>query len=278
MADVMSAKGTLCSCAAAGDTEGFGVISGGSSSGVADLLARGATLLRLAWAGFLRGASSSSGAVVAVVVVVVAVAAVWSGSNTSLGSTMEGGATLLFLGGRPRRLGGAAGSGASADADVEVVVVLLLLLWVARRGLGAGAGVKSSPLSSAAAWGVSAESSSEESTTTCRRAAARRDGRVDMAMGYLWYLKGKKKGREQNVSQIFTRRRSWKLNCTCSSAEGYRKKVVGSVRCVLPKRQARESDTAAVAASRVNNQQSATAVQATPAHFRYLCVTRREIT
>jgi len=149
------------------------------------LVARGAALAR--FARFLGGTSSSSGDGVAAVdvdVVVAVVAVVWSGSNTSLGSTIEGGATLLFLGGRPRRLG--AGAGVEADEAAGVGVggstVAVLRLPDVRRGLGAGAGVKSSPLSSAT-WGASGVSSSEESTIAVRRAAARRVGRVDMAMG-----------------------------------------------------------------------------------------------
>jgi hypothetical protein len=184
---VISANGTFWRFA--GDTEAFIEGSGGCSSGVADLVARGATLLRF----FLGGVPSSSGDADVVVVVVAVVdvdAAVWSGSNPSLGSTMGGGGTLLFFGGRPRRLGAGAGAGAGAGVGVSAMV---LLLADGRRGVATGAGVKSSPLSSSSSSSSSSLSSlvvgvasgvpsSDDDSTIAVRRVARRVGRVDMAL------------------------------------------------------------------------------------------------
>lgn len=209
--NVSQSQGTLWRFAGDTDCFGFGEAFGGCNSGVADLEARGAMLLRLPWVGRLAGvvasccccccsssSSSSSWSCAAEVVVVAVVvddaavavdtvvATVWSGSNTSLVSAAAGAGVALFLGGRPRRLGaggaacGGVGAGASDLFRPDVV---------RRTPLEAGVGVKSSPLSSAI-WGASGMSSSEDSTMAVRR-VARRDGRVDMIVeGEGGYLNG----------------------------------------------------------------------------------------
>ena len=147
-----------------GDIEAFGVGMGGCNSGVAALDAPGATLLLvLRTTGFCTLSSWSA--------VEVTVCAVWSGSNTSLGSMLELGAMLLFLG-RPRRGFGVAGSG------VGSCIAVLRRVAVVRR---AGAGVKSSSSSSSTFTGASAISSSEVSTMAAVRRVVRRvDCRVAM--------------------------------------------------------------------------------------------------
>lgn len=157
--NVISDSGEPTTVTDSGDCEAFGVgIGGGCSSGVAALLARGAALFLFRGDGFLVGSSWST------------VMAVWSASNTSLGSTLALGAAL-FLGRPGLRLG---------VAGVSTVVVVFLLPVVDRRGLVDGAGANSSSLSSIF-WVASAISSSDSIIAVRRVAAARRDGRDAMA-------------------------------------------------------------------------------------------------